>query len=324
MNDIPANRIAKFKFLEISKSLSIIWYLPQLLTNTLRASSLIRNNSIDIVHVNDLYNMIGVCLKLMHPDIKLIYHVRLRRSGYAQKLYSLWVWVLKTWVDVIVCVSSIVEKDLDTSIENVQIIYDGILESWLVDAICPDHNNFHVLFLYVGNYIPGKGQDHALCAFEIAKKELGNIKLKFIGHTGSMRKNKAYLNELRQLVLNKGLETYVEFGDEIHNVSMEMRSCDVVLNFSESESFSMVCLEALASKRAVIATRSGGPEEIVRHEVNGILVANKDVKAMTAAILQLASNLELRERFSEKAHIDFDKKFNMNVLAKKLLAIYSS
>lgn len=324
IEDIPANRLVKFNFLEIRKNLSSIGYLPQLIINTLRASALIRSNSIDVVHVNDLYNMVGVCLKFLHPNIKLIYHVRLRRSSYAQNLYSFWVWALKHCADVIICVSNTVEKDAGFSTEKVIIIYDGILESWYNHAISPDHENLHLLFLYVANYIPGKGQDHALRAFDIARREIGNIKLKFIGNTGSIPKNLTYFNKLKQFAQNNGLEEVVEFGDFSPNVSDEMASSDVVLNFSESESFSMVCLEALACKKAIIATRSGGPEEIIRDKINGVLLENRDVLAMGKAIVKLASSPKLRKSFSENAHIDFKTKFNINILAENLLRIYSS
>ncbi len=321
---IPANRINKLNFLEISRNLKVVWYIPQLLINTLKLRSVLKRNSIQVVHVNDLYNMVGVCLKILHPSIKLVYHVRLRRFSYAQSLFGIWVWALKVFADVIVCVSHTVERDLGISSQKVEVIYDVISNLWHAEAKYLNRSPDEVLFLYVGNYIPGKGQDYALRAFEIANKEIKHIKLKFIGSTGSISNNENYLYRLKEFAQNKGLEEFVEFRNRSINISSEMAASDVILNFSESESFSMVCLEALASKRAIIATRSGGPEEIIRHNVNGVLVENRDVVAMAEAIVKLGSDPKLREKLSKNAYIDFDSKFSLSTLSDRLYSVYTS
>src|SRR6267154_5596378 len=59
-------------FLEVSKQWRVMFYLPVLFINTWRVVRYTKRNRINIVHVNDLYNMIGVVLKLMNPKIKII------------------------------------------------------------------------------------------------------------------------------------------------------------------------------------------------------------------------------------------------------------
>ena len=56
-----------------------------------------------------------------------------------------------------------------------------------------------------------------------------------------------------------------------------------MLNFSESESFSMTCLESLYYGTPLIATDSGGPAELFKHGESGHLVPNRDVQAMAKA-----------------------------------------
>jgi len=63
----------------------------------------------------------------------------------------------------------------------------------------------------------------------------------------------------------------------------EMRGCSCFALPSESESFGVVCVEALACGRPVVATRSGGPEEIVT-ERDGVLVPARDVDALAEGL----------------------------------------
>jgi glycosyltransferase involved in cell wall biosynthesis len=66
---------------------------------------------------------------------------------------------------------------------------------------------------------------------------------------------------------------------------------DVVLNFSEAESFSMTCAEAGFYGKPVIASKCGGPEEIIDDGKTGLLVQNKNRQQMEEAMLQLAAAL---------------------------------
>lgn len=54
------------------------------------------------------------------------------------------------------------------------------------------------------------------------------------------------------------------------------------------ESFSLVCREALAAGIPVIASRCGGPEEIIRHEWNGLLFDPGDAAGLATAVMRLS------------------------------------
>lgn len=318
---IPADRVGVFRFVELSKSWSIIWYLPQLIINTLKIRKWLKQQAIEIVHVNDLYNMIGVCLKLLTPEIKLIYHVRLRRSSYVKPLFNSWVWVISKVADTIIPVSETVYRDLVVQPGKALRIYDAVDDFWQPLG-SPDKNRGRLRLLYVSNYIPGKGQDYALEAFKIVYSHQPNVTLRLVGVTGGQPENERYLSSLKQFILNNKLQNLVTIVDQPSDIRHYMAMSDVLLMFSESESFSLVCLEALACGRPVIATKCGGPEEIIRHQTNGILVDNRDINAMAGAILKLCSNPDIVARFSTNSRIDFNDKFNPNILADQLYKIY--
>ncbi|GJM28467.1 MAG: hypothetical protein DHS20C17_11020 [Cyclobacteriaceae bacterium] len=323
VSDIRSNRIYTANFLEVSKKITVFWYLPRLLINTVRLSAFIRKNSIEVVHVSDLYNMVGVCLKLLNRDIKLIYHIRLLQSSYAKPLYRTWLSLILRFANGIICVSNAVAKDIQKAGKTV-VIYDAIPCSAIYSKPTLNNGSKLVKLLYVGNFIPGKGQDLALIALSKALKTNPNLRLTFVGGDLGKKKNQLFLKSLIDTAKRRGLNKFVAFSGPSGNVAKKMLSSDIVLNFSESESFSMVCLEALGCRVPLIATMSGGPEEIIRHNVNGILVQNRNTDEMASAINRLAMDKELRTHFAMNSLIDFATKFKQEELARRVKQVYLS
>ena len=68
------------------------------------------------------------------------------------------------------------------------------------------------------------------------------------------------------------------------------------------EPFGMVALEAMACKRAVVASRVGGLEEIVEHSKTGFLVQPKDHLDLAQWIMTLLADTELRNRMGEAGY----------------------
>ncbi len=320
--DIPQDRLQIFRFIELNKSLKVIWYLPRLIINLVKIRGLTRRWDIDVVHVNDLYNMLGVCLKIVKPSIRVVYHVRLRKGSYVGPMYNTWIRLIVRFADAIVPVSNCVKNELRIKSEKVTRIYDAVDSSWeSVPPVSFDRQQ-DLRFLYVANFIPGKGQDFALKAFELVKQK--NITLRFVGATGKSGKNRAYLESLKRYVVNKKLEARVSFTEYQIDMADQLAWAHVALNFSESESFSMVCLEALASGRPVIATRCGGPEEIIRDDENGFLVENRDIASMAQRVSHLAEHPDLVLELSSNAKVDLMEKFGIELLSGKLYQVYES
>ena len=61
-----------------------------------------------------------------------------------------------------------------------------------------------------------------------------------------------------------------------------LRQVDAVVVASDSESFSMIALEALYAGLPVIATRGGGPEDLILEGTNGWLVPAGDATGLAA------------------------------------------
>jgi glycosyltransferase involved in cell wall biosynthesis len=76
--------------------------------------------------------------------------------------------------------------------------------------------------------------------------------------------------------------------------------------------------------RPVIATRSGGPAEIIDQNQSGILVDLEDVTGMANAIDYLISHPDKRNAMAQKAFKSVREKFSYDNTIGKLEKIYRS
>ncbi len=73
---------------------------------------------------------------------------------------------------------------------------------------------------------------------------------------------------------------------------------------SYNEGLPVGVLEAMAAGLPVVTTPVGGIPEVVRDGVNGIIISPGDVRALSAAVLRILDDSELRQRMSE-ANVEF-------------------
>lgn len=114
------------------------------------------------------------------------------------------------------------------------------------------------------------------------------------------------------LALRLGIFDCCDFLGTLSNLEVrdQMQQHDALVLASHSESFGVVLIEAMACGKPVIATRCGGPSEVVTPET-GILIPPGDIAALADAIVQMAETLHeydptriaayARERFGPDA-----------------------
>jgi glycosyltransferase involved in cell wall biosynthesis len=90
----------------------------------------------------------------------------------------------------------------------------------------------------------------------------------------------------------------------------------------EQEGFGMVVVEAMAFGLPVVATRSGGIPDIVRDGETGLLVAERDVGALTRGIASLLDDPSLAARLAEAARDDVRHRFAPSRIASAFDTVY--
>jgi L-malate glycosyltransferase len=111
------------------------------------------------------------------------------------------------------------------------------------------------------------------------------------------------------LARNSGIEREVHFLGKQDNIEELIGISDLLLLPSETESFGLVALEAMACQVPVVASRVGGLPEVVTDGVDGFLVEPRNIDKMAECSLTIltddAVQKEMGERAREKAHANF-------------------
>jgi colanic acid/amylovoran biosynthesis glycosyltransferase len=90
----------------------------------------------------------------------------------------------------------------------------------------------------------------------------------------------------------------------------------------DAEGLGNVFLEASACMKPVVGTFHGGIPEAVHEGVNGFLVPERDVNALSEHLLFLLKNPHLRRRMGDAGRKRVEKEFNILYQTKMLEQIY--
>jgi glycosyltransferase involved in cell wall biosynthesis len=98
-------------------------------------------------------------------------------------------------------------------------------------------------------------------------------------------------------------------------------SIDLYVLPSRTETFGMVVVEAMARMKRVIATKCGGPEEIISDGVDGFLVEKENPEAMADKLEELIQNPKKSESVAINAHKTTVEKYTTSSVADKISEI---
>ncbi len=121
-----------------------------------------------------------------------------------------------------------------------------------------------------------------------------------------------------------GLEQCVSLLGFRADATALIAAADVFALPSLAEPFGLVLLEAMALARPVVATRAGGPLEIVMDGETGFLVPPLSPDALAEALTRLLSSPPLRRRLGEAGQARFQSHFTASRMADATLSVYRS
>lgn len=200
-------------------------------------------------------------------------------------------------------------------------IYNGIMRPDLTSISAPDsgENLEHLTICAVGNVKPVKGYEYLIAAFALISKVLPHARLAIAGDSSL-----AESLGLTALVASLGLENRVTFLGTVENVNTLLSKSSLYVCSSLHEGFSLTTVEAMAAGLPVVATRCGGPEEIVVEGETGLLVPIADSRALAAGILAVLTDKERAHRMGEAGKKRAYDKFTMEKCAEAHARLYRS
>ncbi len=174
--------------------------------------------------------------------------------------------------------------------------------------------------LYVANVArlhPVKDQATLVRAFADVAARLPDADLLLVGD-GALRAS------LEQQVQELGLRDRVRFLGVRRDVPDLLHAIDLFTLTSVSEAASITLLEAMGCGRAVVATRVGGNPEIVRDEVDGLLVPRGDAAALAEALAGLLVDRARRETMGRAGAARVRERFTIERTVHRYYDLYQA
>jgi glycosyltransferase involved in cell wall biosynthesis len=170
----------------------------------------------------------------------------------------------------------------------------------------------------VGRFVKKKGFDILIKAFSIVQKKYPNLNLILIGD-GTERAN---LEKLRDdMKMNNSIHF---LGGKSHEETIKyIKGSEFFVLPSRKEPFGIVCLEAMAAKKAVVAMNVGGVSEYLKHTINGMLVENERSEDLANSIIYLIDNPELSKKFGLNGRKLVETNYTWDSISQKYIKVFS-
>jgi colanic acid/amylovoran biosynthesis glycosyltransferase len=177
------------------------------------------------------------------------------------------------------------------------------------------------IILFVGRMVEFKGPEFLIRAASEVQRQFPAAEVVLIGD-GPLRKD---LEGLAKQSLRRcsflGVRAAEEVRDWMNRASM-LCMPSVTTRSGEAEGFGMVCAEAQAVGKPVVAFSCGGIQEIISHGVTGFLAPERDWRALARNLVTLLQNAELRERFGRSGREAILRQFDLERCTRQLEGVY--
>lgn len=177
-------------------------------------------------------------------------------------------------------------------------------------AIAPDGER---ILLHVSNFRKVKRVEDVIYVFQKVHERLPS-KLLLIGD-GPERHN------MEELCRKLGLCSEIRFLGKQDAIEELLAISDLFVMPSESESFGLAALEAMACEVPVVSSNAGGLPEVNIHGQTGLLSNVGDVEQMAKNALEILSNEETLQKFRANA-LEQAKRFDIKNILPQYEAYY--
>lgn len=133
-----------------------------------------------------------------------------------------------------------------------------------------------------------------------------------------------YRRDIEQAAERHGIADRLVLAGRVSDTDLHAwyEAASIFVHPTRYEGSSLVTLEAMGHRRAVVASRAGGLPDKVRNEVNGWLVPPDDPAALAEALLDAASDSSRLLEMGRRSREIVEREFAWPVLARRQIEMY--
>lgn len=187
--------------------------------------------------------------------------------------------------------------------------YNGSIDA-IKTSIAP---NGEKVLIHISNFRKVKRTEDVIRIFDIVRQKIPS-KLLMVGDGPERHRLEELCRELNTCHL-------VKFLGKVKDTERVLSASDLFILPSETESFGLAALEAMAAKTPVISTNTGGIPEVNKQGVSGYLSNIGNIEEMAQNAIKILENEKTLTQFKNAA-FEEAKKFDINSILPKYEAVY--
>ena len=314
-----------FHEVDLTGAYPLFEYFPYSLALSVKQHEVALKEDLDVLHVHYAvpHATAGfVAREMMKPDkdLKLIttlHGTDITLVGQEQSFYSVTKFAIEQ-SDAVTAVSQYLKDETYRAFGcvgcGIEVIpnFINLTEYHPLPAGAPRHHivpDNRKVVIHISNFRELKCVPDVVRAFAQIREQIEAV-LVLVGDGPSRQETEGEVERL-------GLQKEVLFLGKMDAVAELLRSADVCLMPSSSESFGLVALEAMACGVPVVASRIGGLPELIGDNGSGTLVEMGDVDGFARAALAYLEN-PVNHRRARDAAVERAKQFS----ADEMVAMY--
>lgn len=197
--------------------------------------------------------------------------------------------------------------------EKIEVVYNGIDVDYF--KFSPKlRNSSNIRIIQIARLEKHKGQLDTLAVFNKIYKKNSDIKLILVGE-GSVK------SEILEKIEEYKLTDVVEMLGFRKDIKDLLNSSDIFLLPSYDEGLPLSILEAMSMGIPTISTKIAGIPEIITDGENGFLIEPGDLKDFELKLMELITNVTLREKFSQVGQETIRGMFSLKQMTEDTLKV---
>lgn len=131
------------------------------------------------------------------------------------------------------------------------------------------------------------------------------------------------LEELKIKAQRMGIKEKVLFLGFRNDIIDIINCLDIFVISSYHEGIPMALLEAMALKKAVVATAVGGINEIIENDISGLLVAPGGARSLADSCIKVLNDIGVKERLGAEAVKRINNEFVYDIQRDRIIDVYN-
>jgi len=206
--------------------------------------------------------------------------------------------------------------------QKITVVYNRIPIRWFkqeqFDLPCEYKADWKPILL-VARVSKSKGHNLAIDAFERVAESDSKLHLVCVGEKDHSQLS--WWDYLLKRSANSKFSNRIHWVGPVEDVRPWYKVARLMIFPSENESFGRVLVEAMTCGVPVVATRGGGVPEIVRNDLEGVLVTHREANALAEAMIKVLNDNSLKQRYiragRERANL-----FDLDIHVRNMVGVF--